>query len=73
MEALRKLEAVYADMEPCLLESERIGLIEGIEALCSALNIELSDKRRQLLARWEIPNLKNTLAEIATSRRWPNS
>ena len=91
MEALRRLEAFYANLESsaCSVRAagrasskvaKRVvrsasgsGLVEGIEALCSALDLELSDDRRQQLAAWDIPSLKTALAEIATSRRWPES
>ncbi|MCG8420646.1 MAG: hypothetical protein MJE77_22230 [Proteobacteria bacterium] len=73
MKALRELEAVYADWEQRVKEEgERIGLVESIEMLCAAFNIELSEERRELLAGCDIARLKEVFAAVSTSRGWPS-
>lgn len=49
-------------------EGRRITLIEAIEALCEALDIELSAERQQALARADVPRLEQVLAALRTVR-----
>ncbi len=73
MDALRELEAVYADWERRVHnDGERTGLIEGIEVLCAAFDIELSKDRRQQLASWDVDRLKELLNKLGTLRKWPS-
>ena len=59
MEALRELEAVYADWE------QRIGLLKSIESLYAASQVEVSDERRAELEACNVPQLKAIHAELA--------
>jgi hypothetical protein len=80
MEALRHLEAVYADikrehvqegMELGKEQGLEQGLEQGIEALCEVLQIELTEQRREELASADAERLEQVLAQLRTTRRWP--
>jgi predicted transposase/invertase (TIGR01784 family) len=46
------------------------GLRQGIEALCGALGIELTDERRRDLARLDAARLEGLLARLGQHKRW---
>jgi hypothetical protein len=46
------------------------GLRQGIEALCGALGIELTDERRRELARLDVSALEALLARLGEHKRW---
>jgi DNA invertase Pin-like site-specific DNA recombinase len=84
MEALRHLLAVYADIKRQHIEEGikigieqarerryRKGLLDGIEALCEVLQIELTEQRREELAGADAERLEQVLAQLRTTRRWP--
>ena len=72
MQALRELEAVYAEWEKQVKdEARRAVLIESVEMLCDAFELELSDERRDHLASLGIPELKELFAVLSKTRRWP--
>ena len=85
MEALRELEAIYADWEQRLKEEAhqageqdghraglRDGLLESIAMLCMTFEIELSDERRAQLAGLEPSQLRELFAALSRTRRWPD-
>lgn len=47
------------------------GLRMGVEALCGALGIELSDGRRQHMESLDVKGLEALLSELREQRRWP--
>src|SRR4051812_46506399 len=46
------------------------GLRQGIEALCGALGVELTEPRRRELASLDIPGLEARLARLGEHKRW---
>jgi predicted transposase/invertase (TIGR01784 family) len=52
-------------------QGRRVTLIEAIEALCEALDIELPAERQEALARGDVPWLARVLAALRTTKRWP--
>jgi hypothetical protein len=46
------------------------GLRQGIEALCGALGIELTDPRRRELASLDVPGLEALLVRLGERKRW---
>lgn len=80
MEALRSLDQVYTEWldeirQEFAQREQQIredALIESIETLCAALDIELTDKRRHMLATSDAAQLKTLISRLSTSRRWPD-
>jgi predicted transposase YdaD len=46
------------------------GLRQGIEALCGALGVELTDARRRELANLDVAGLETLLARLSEHKRW---
>ena len=81
MEALRELEAVYAEWEKQVKDEAyqagkqsgyRSGIIKSLELLGDAVGIEISDARRAHLATLDIPELKALMTVLSKTRRWPD-
>jgi hypothetical protein len=70
MERVRDAEAIY---QQAVAEARHEAFVEAIEELCKALDIELSEQRREDLAAWDSEHLKTLLPEICSTRRWPAS
>jgi len=56
-----------------LRQGERLGLLESIEMLCNAFELELSDDRRAQLEASDTDQLKSLFVTISTTRDWPAS
>jgi predicted transposase/invertase (TIGR01784 family) len=52
-------------------KGEKKGLLLGIEALCDALEVELSAERRKELQALDAASLEALMAKLRTERRWP--
>lgn len=65
------VQALYAKKVPAIMEIEAKGLIQGIEALCSALSITLDAERRATIRALDVPGLRTLLYTLGTERRWP--
>jgi hypothetical protein len=52
-------------------EGRKEGLIQGIEALCDALNIPLSSEQRDVLKSAEVDRLEAILDGLRKSKQWP--
>jgi flagellar biosynthesis/type III secretory pathway protein FliH len=89
MQTMQEIEAAYAEWERKVrqegiqqgrregrregVEEGRHGVIKTIELLCRALDIEITEQRRDHLAGQDIEQLVQFADELSRSRRWPST
>jgi hypothetical protein len=81
--AMRNMTAAEIDKAYSEWEKERLdkgryagrrdGLMEAVEALCSALDIKMTKKRRRELMQLNVTELGLLISDLESTRRWPTA
>ncbi len=72
IQTLQEMETAYNEWKYNTLTTGRQeGLVQALDVLCDALDIELREQERAELLTWDVERLKQAIVSVHTSRHLP--